>query len=58
MRGIPYNDWIILKLNSSLDFNNDVQPACLPPSKAYLGLDSREEKCFTSGWGETYAGLF
>ena len=38
-------------MKSPLDFNEDVQPACLPPSKAYLGLGSTEEQCFTSGWG-------
>ena len=52
------NDYIILKLDSPLDFNDDVQPACLPPSKSYLGLDSTEEQCFTSGWGALYYGLF
>ena len=45
------NDFIILKLGSPLIFNEDVQPACLPSSKDYLGSDSTEDRCFTSGWG-------
>jgi trypsin len=45
------NDFVIFKLDSPLDFDNDVQPACLPPSTAYLDLTSTEEQCFTSGWG-------
>ena len=45
------NDFIILKLGSPLIFNKDVRPACLPSSKDYLGLDSKEDRCFTSGWG-------
>ena len=45
------NDFIILKLGSPLIFNKDIQPACLPSSKDYLGLDSTEDMCFTSGWG-------
>ena len=46
-----YNDFIILKLGSSLIFNKEIQPACLPSSKDYLGSDSTEDRCFTSGWG-------
>ena len=46
------NDYIILKLGSPLQFNEDVQPACLPSSSSYLGLDSTKTMCFTSGWGK------
>ena len=46
------NDYIILKLGSPLQFNENVQPACLPSSSSYLGLDSTETSCFTSGWGK------
>ena len=45
------NDFIILKLGSPLIFNKEIQPACLPSSKDYLGSDSTEDMCFTSGWG-------
>ena len=50
------NDFIILKLGSPLIFNEDIQPACLPLSKDYLGLDSTEDRCFTSGWGTLESG--
>ena len=45
------NDFVILKLDVPLNFNKDVKPACLPPSKAYLDLSSKKEQCFASGWG-------
>ena len=50
------NDFVILKLGSPLQFNIDVQPACLPTSKNFLSLDSTEYMCFTSGWGTTQHG--
>merc|ERR1712088_125766 len=50
------NDFVILKLDSPLDFNADVHPACLPPSAAYLDVNSSEERCFTSGWGTLSSG--
>ena len=50
------NDFIILKLGSPLIFNKDVRPACLPSSKDFLGLNSTEERCFTSGWGTLESG--
>ena len=50
------NDFIILKLGSPLIFNEDIQPACLPLSKDYLGLDSTKDRCFTSGWGTLESG--
>ena len=46
------NDFIILKLGSPLQFNENVQPACLPSSSSYLGLDSTKTMCSTSGWGK------
>ena len=46
------NDYIILKLGSPLQFNKDVQPACLPSSSSFLGLNSTKTSCFTSGWGK------
>jgi len=52
------NDFVIIKLDSALILNNDVQPACLPPSNTYLGLGSTEEQCFTSGWGVLQPGDF
>jgi len=44
------NDFVILKLNKPLELNDNVQPACLPPSN-YLQENSTESICFTSGWG-------
>ena len=59
---LPYNgfenDYVILKLDSPLILNDDVQPACLPPSKDYLGLTESEEQCFTSGWGVLQHGTW
>ena len=48
------NDYIILKLGSPLQFNENVQPACLPSSSSFLGLNSTKTLCFTSGWGKLY----
>ena len=50
------NDFVILKLGSPLEFNQDVQPACLPPSANYLDINSSEDRCFTSGWGSLQEG--
>ena len=47
-----YNDFVILKLGSPLQFDDNVQPACLPSSQKYLDFDITEERCFTSGWGK------
>ena len=49
------NDWIILKLSSPLELNDNVFPACLP-SADYLNTSSTEEACFTSGWGTLESG--
>merc|ERR1719483_2014458 len=45
------NDFVILKLDSPLELNEDVKPACLPSSAGYLDVSSSEDRCFTSGWG-------
>ena len=50
------NDWIILKLDSNLTLNPDVQPACLPPDPCYLPLSETREQCWTSGWGTLSSG--
>ena len=44
------NDWIILKLDSPLNFNEDVQPACLPTPNWFPELDA-SSRCIVSGWG-------
>ena len=44
------NDWIILKLDSPLNFNDDVQPACLPSPNWFPDKDF-SSRCFESGWG-------
>jgi len=50
------NDWVILKLDTPLELNSDVQPACLPSSSDYLSTSSTEQECYTSGWGTTSSG--
>ena len=55
--GTLNNDFVILKLDSPLTLNDDVQPACLPSSTSYLDVSSTEERCFTSGWGTLSSGL-
>merc|ERR1711997_750376 len=50
------NDFVVLKLASSLTLNDDVKPACLPSSATYLDVSSSEEQCFTSGWGSLSSG--
>merc|ERR1712038_1022241 len=55
---MPYvgnnNDFIILKLSSSLTFNDNVGPACLPdPDHA---PDATGQTCFVSGWGTLESG--
>ena len=45
------NNWIILKLDIPLDFNDNVQPACLPSPNWFPDRDS-SSRCFVSGWGE------
>ena len=52
------NDVVILKLGAPLDLNDNVKPACLPPSADYLDMSSTEERCFTSGWGTLQQGKF
>ena len=50
------NDFVIVKLGSPLQFDDNVQPACLPSSQKYLDSDTTEERCFTSGWGTLQHG--
>jgi len=49
---IKDNDFVIVKLGSPLQFDDNVQPACLPSSQKYLDFETTEERCFTSGWGK------
>ena len=50
-------DFVIFKLDSPLEFNEDVQPACLPTSDFFPEYDSTiGDRCFTSGWGHHYFG--
>ena len=46
------NDWIILKLDTPLDFNDEVQPVCLPSPNWAPNTDSFNH-CFVSGWGNS-----
>ena len=43
------NDYVILKLASPLNFNENVQPACLPDPN--FAPDVTGQMCFVSGWG-------
>ena len=45
------NDWIILKLESPLTLDENVQPACLPSDSTFLPLIASKQQCWTSGWG-------
>ena len=45
------NDWIILKLESPLTLDENVQPACLPSDSTFLPLTASKQQCWTSGWG-------
>ena len=50
-------DFVIFKLDTPLEFNEEVQPACLPTSDFYPEYDSTVgDRCFTSGWGDHYFG--
>jgi len=55
---MPYvgnnNDFIILKLASTLTFNDDVGAACLPD--ADHAPDTTGQTCFVSGWGTLESG--
>ena len=46
------NDIALLKLEKELDFNERVQPACLPYEPYYQPLNN----AFASGWGENEPG--
>ena len=48
------NDFVLLKLQSDLIFNNNVQPACLPDPSYDPG--SVGKTCFASGWGALSSG--
>ena len=51
------NDFVILKLESPLEFDNNVQPACLPDSQHFSWtLEETFSQCFTSGWGSLSSG--
>ena len=45
------NDIAILKLSEPLQFNENVQSACLPNGNELLDLQYSNQKCVTSGWG-------
>ena len=48
------NDYIILKLESDLQFNENVQPACLPEATYEPGTSGKT--CYVSGWGTLQSG--
>ena len=51
------NDFVLLKLDFSLDFNDDnIKPACLPTAATDIGLDFTNNRCFASGWGTLQSG--
>ena len=55
--GSKKNDVIILKLDSPLNLNSKVQPACLPSADWEPENDKEmKERCFVSGWGNAAYG--
>ena len=50
------NDFVILQLESALEFNDDVQPVCLPSSNDFFV--NAEKQCFISGWGALKQGKY
>ena len=45
-------------MKSPLEFNDDVQPACLPPSEDWSPDTDPNNQCFVSGWGKlSYYGM-
>ena len=52
------NDFVVLKLENPLELNENVQPACLPPTTDFLDVNSTEDQCFTSGWGTLESGKY
>ena len=46
-------DVAIIKLSEDIEFNNNVQPACLPEVDTVY---EPGKKCFISGWGRTGDG--
>ena len=52
------NDIVILKLSSPLSLNDNVQPACLPPSTNWTPENNSNNQCFVSGWGTTTPGSY
>merc|ERR1711935_530237 len=48
------NDIIILKLTTALKFNENVQPACLPPTT--FAPENSKDMSVVSGWGTLKAG--
>jgi len=45
------NDFVILKLQSPLIFNQNVGPTCLPSTSTYAP-ENLGKSCFVSGWGQ------
>ncbi|XP_053313885.1 acrosin-like [Spea bombifrons] len=50
---IEYNDIALLRLNTSIFFDTNAQPACLPPKAAIL---SNVDNCYAVGWGVIQEG--
>ena len=48
------NDFVILKLKSALEFNENVGPACLP--EPGYAPETNGQTCFVSGWGTLKSG--
>lgn len=47
------NDIALLKLESSVEFTNHIQPICLPYDPPVLTQDLQGKKGFVAGWGTT-----
>ena len=53
------NDFALLKLDFSLDFNDDnIKPVRLPTTATDIPLDFTNDRCFASGWGTLKSGKY
>ena len=56
---VNINDFVLLKLDFSLDFNDDnIKPVRLPTTATDIPLDFTNDRCFASGWGTLKSGKF
>lgn len=47
------NDIALLKLEKAVEFNEFIQPICLPDERTFSERDTDEYHCTVAGWGST-----